>query len=236
MTGQLVVSGLTAGYKGAVAVRDVSFRVDAGEVVALLGPNGAGKTTTLLSIIGAIRPMAGSIQFDGQEITALPVEVISRRGIGLVPDNRGIFFDLTVRDHFKLAAKRSADPAHVEAVLDQFPKLRPLINRRTGLLSGGEQQMLALAKAFVAKPRVLMIDEMSLGLAPLVVQSLMPIIRAAATDAGMGVLLVEQHIDLALRTADRGIVITRGSVRLDGPAADLLTRRKEVESTYLARV
>ncbi|SHH07375.1 amino acid/amide ABC transporter ATP-binding protein 2, HAAT family [Jatrophihabitans endophyticus] len=230
----LRIEGLTAGYAGIAAVRDVSLTVAPGEVVALLGPNGAGKSTTLLSAIGALAPMGGRVLFDGQDITGRTPDAVSRLGLALVPDSRGIFFDLTVRDHFRLAAPKG-DKAAVEAMLDRFGALRGLMDRRAGLLSGGEQQMLALAKAFVTKPSVLMVDEMSLGLAPLIVQSLMPIMRRAAEEEGMGILLVEQHIEMALKVADRGIVLNRGAVRFEGPARELLTNRADVEASYMAR-
>ncbi|MGD9958298.1 ABC transporter ATP-binding protein [Nocardioides sp.] len=234
MSAGLSVRGLSAGYNGLVVVREASLDVAPGEVVTMLGPNGAGKTTTLLSIVGALRPMAGSITFDGEDITKKGTDAISRLGLVLVPDSRGIFFDLTVKEHFRLAVAKG-DKDGLDAILDRFSALRPLLNRRAGLLSGGEQQMLALGKALVMKPKVLMIDEMSLGLAPLIVQSLMPIIRQAAEEDGMGVLLVEQHIEMALRFADRGVVLNRGEIRFEGPASELLANRDEVEASYLAR-
>jgi branched-chain amino acid transport system ATP-binding protein len=230
----LSIRDLQAGYGGVPAVRGVSFDVAPGEVVALLGPNGAGKTTTLMSVMGVNPPMAGSVSFEGQDVTGKAPDALSRLGLSLVPDSRGIFFDLTVKQHLRLAVVKG-DKTTLDAVLDRLPALRGLMDRKAGVLSGGEQQMLALAKAFVARPKVLMVDEMSLGLAPLIVQSLMPIIRRAATEDGMAVLLVEQHIEMALEVADRGVVMNRGAVLFEGPTSELLANREQLEASYLSR-
>jgi branched-chain amino acid transport system ATP-binding protein len=225
----LELRGLTAGYGGVAAVRDLDLTVAAGEVVALLGPNGAGKTTTLLAACGQVRALAGFALFDGRPVDRR-VERNARGGLALVPDNRGVFHSLSVQDNLRLAAGRRA----VGAVLDLFPELRGVLGRRCGLLSGGQQQMLALAKAMLGGPRLLLIDEMSLGLAPLVVKRLLPTIRSLA-DQGVGVLLVEQHIDLALSVADRALVLHHGRVAATGAAAELRADPGAVEQAYFGR-
>ncbi|MET0929150.1 MAG: ABC transporter ATP-binding protein, partial [Aeromicrobium sp.] len=227
----LLVENLTAGYNRVPAVRDLSFEVQPGELVALLGPNGAGKTTSLLAMVGLVPLLSGSVTAQGQKVDPKRPHLMARRGVLLVPDDRGVFFGLTVRDHFRLARKKS-DKAREDAVLDRFPALRKIMNRKLGLMSGGEQQMLTIAKAILAEPKLLMIDEMSLGLAPIIVQEMLPSIRDLAKEEGIGVVLVEQHIELALSVADRGIILNHGRVVLDGDAKDLLTRRSQVEAAY----
>ncbi|MFG2018832.1 ABC transporter ATP-binding protein [Actinomadura geliboluensis] len=227
----LSVRNLTAGYGGVQAVRDLTFDVAPGEVVALLGPNGAGKTTALLSIVGLVPPMAGEVRALGEKVEPKRTHRLARRGVVLVPDDRGVFFGLSVREHFRLAHRRQ-DREREEQVLDRFPALRGLQGRRAGLLSGGEQQMLTIAKAILARPKVLMIDEMSLGLAPKIVQEMLPSIRDLAGEEGIGLVLVEQHIELALSVADRGIILNHSRVVLEGSARSLLDRRADVEAAY----
>ena len=227
----LRVESLTAGYNRVPAVRDLSLDLGPGEVVALLGPNGAGKTTSLLAMVGLVPLMSGSVTALGSAVDARRPHKLARHGVLLVPDDRGVFYGLTVRDHFRLA-RRKGDPAREAAVLDRFPALRGLMGRRVGLCSGGEQQMLTIAKALLAAPKVLMIDEMSLGLAPKIVQEMLPSIRDLAKAEGIGVVLVEQHIELALSVADRGIILNHGRVVLQGDAGDLLARRDQVEAAY----
>jgi branched-chain amino acid transport system ATP-binding protein len=227
----LSVRNLTAGYGGVQAVRDLTFDVGPGEVVALLGPNGAGKTTALLSIVGLVPLMSGEVRALGRKVEAKRPHRLARRGVLLVPDDRGVFFGLSVREHFRLAHRRP-DRERERQVLERFPALRDLQGRRVGLLSGGEQQMLTIAKAILAKPKVLMIDEMSLGLAPKIVQEMLPSIRDLAKDEGIGLVLVEQHIELALSVADRGIILNHSRVVLDAPAKSLLSRRADVEAAY----
>jgi branched-chain amino acid transport system ATP-binding protein len=227
----LQVDDLTAGYNGVPAIRGLSLELQPGEVIALLGPNGAGKTTSLLAMVGLVPLMSGSVTALGASVDAKRPHKLARRGVLLVPDDRGVFFGLTVRDHFRLA-QRKPDPAREAAVLDRFPALRGLLNRRVGLCSGGEQQMLTIAKALLGRPKVLMIDEMSLGLAPIIVQDMLPSIRDLAKEEGIGVLLVEQHIELALSVADRGLILNHGRVVLEGAARDLLARRDQVEAAY----
>ena len=234
MTAALAVRGLTAGYNGVPALRDLTFSIAPGEILALLGPNGAGKTTALLAIVGAIPTLAGNVTTFDVELTGRRVERIARQGVALVPDDRGVFFGLTVAEHLRLA--RSSGRAGVrDEVLRPVPQLPPLMTRRCGLLSGGEQQMLGLAKVLLTEPRVLLIDEMSLGLAPLVVQGILPVIRDLATERGTAIVLVEQHIDLALRIADRAIVLNQGRMMLADAATELRRRRDAFEAAYFGQ-
>jgi branched-chain amino acid transport system ATP-binding protein len=221
---------LTAGYNGVPAVRDLGLSIGAGEVVSLLGPNGAGKTTTLLSLVGLLPAMKGTVTALGRPVAPRRAHLLARRGVRLVPDDRGICFGLTVAEHLRLA--RCTDDGHRAAVLDRFPALAGLQPRKVGLLSGGEQQMLAIATALLARPRVLMVDEMSLGLAPVVVQDMLPALRDMAKRDGIGVLLVEQHVELALAVSDRAVVLNHGEVVLTGSARDLLDDRARLESAY----
>lgn len=225
----LEMRGVTAGYGSAAAVRDLDLTVAAGEVVALLGPNGAGKTTTLKTAIGLIRPRAGEVHALGRAVDRR-VDRTTRSGVVLVPDSRAIFSGLSVRDNLRLAARRG-DPRW-DSALERLPRLAPLVDRRVGLLSGGEQQMLALAKALLCRPRVLLVDELSLGLAPVAVQELLPVVRALADDLDVGVLLVEQHVDLALGVSDRGVVLHHGRAVLEASAAELLADRDAVHRAY----
>jgi branched-chain amino acid transport system ATP-binding protein len=227
----LEVDGLEAGYGVLPVVRDLSLTVAPGEVVALLGPNGAGKTTTLLTIAGLLPPLSGTIELDGRAIGGLAPQRLSRLGIALVPEERGLFFDLTGRENLRLAPRNGRTmPAELVAML---PELGERLDRRVGVLSGGEQQMLAVGRAILSRPRLLLIDEMSLGLAPLVVERLLPVIRRVADEQQAGVLLVEQHVDLALEIADRIYVLNHGRLVLEGDSAEHRADRKLLESTYL---
>ena len=225
----LEMRGVTAGYGSAAAVRDLDLTLGAGEVVALLGPNGAGKTTALKTAVGLIRPRSGEVLALGRPVDRR-VDRTVRGGVVLVPDSRAIFSGLTVRDNLRLAARRRGP--RWESALERLPRLRRLADRRVGLLSGGEQQMLALAKALLCQPRVLLVDELSMGLAPLAVQELLPVVRGLADDLGVGVVLVEQHVDLALGVADRGVVLHHGRIALEAPAAELLADREAVHRAY----
>lgn len=233
MNSALTVESLVAGYAGVPAVRGVSFSVELGEVLAILGPNGSGKSTTLLAIAGKVSPLSGKVMSFDANLTGLRVEQVAQRGVSLVPDSRGLFFGLTVREHVKLARKRRSSEADVGRVLEQFPVLGTMMNRRAGQMSGGEQQMLALAKALIPGPKVLLIDEMSLGLAPIVVRTLLPIVRELVREGRMAVVLVEQHIGLALEAADNALVLKHGDVRLRGDAETLRRSSAEVQAAYL---
>jgi branched-chain amino acid transport system ATP-binding protein len=212
-------------------VRDLDLTVEAGEVVALLGPNGAGKTTTLLTLAGVVPKIGGSAQVLGQEVAGGRPHKVARLGAVLVPDDRAIFFDLTARENLRLGAGGKGDA--VDIVLDYFPSLKPRMSTRAGLLSGGEQQMLAVGRALSGRPKVLMIDEMSLGLAPVIVKRMFPVVRRIADEIGAGVLVVEQHIDVALQAADRAYVLNHGEVAMKGKAEELLKDRHLLQASYM---
>ena len=222
---------LCTGYLGIPVVRGLNLRVGAGEVVALLGPNGAGKTTTLETIAGLVRPISGSIRHGGRDIADSRLMSLPAAGVALVPEGRALFPGLTVREHLRLAAGRRAGQEN--ELLEMLPELRKCLHRKAGLLSGGEQQMLAIGRALVSRPRLLLVDEMSLGLAPVIVERLLPILRRVADEMGAGVLFVEQHVALALEIADRAYVLTHGRIALEGAAADLRDRRELLAASYL---
>jgi branched-chain amino acid transport system ATP-binding protein len=230
----LVLKELSAGYRGVPVVRELNLEVRPGEVVALLGPNGAGKTTTLETIAGLNRPISGTVDLSGETISGVPAHLLARRGLALVPEGRALFPGLTVREHLRLAVGRGrrAD-SHEDELLEMLPELRKCLGRKAGLLSGGEQQMLAVGRALVTRPRLLLVDEMSLGLAPVIVERLIPILRRAADELGASVLFVEQHVALALDVADRAYVLTHGRIRLEGAAAELRERRELLAASYL---
>jgi branched-chain amino acid transport system ATP-binding protein len=223
---------LVAGYGKVPVVRDLDLVVREGEVVCLLGANGAGKTTTLLTIAGAIPPLSGSIEVMGSPLGKAKANDVARRGLAIVPEGRGLFYKLTVAENLRLRRHRKSTVT-TESVLEYFPALSNLLNRRAGLLSGGEQQMLALAGALLADPKVIMLDEMSLGLAPIIVDQLLPMVRQIADERGMAVLLVEQHVLAALRVADRGYVLAHGRVMAEGVSAALRHDAELLEASYL---
>jgi branched-chain amino acid transport system ATP-binding protein len=228
MTNAIEAKGLSAGYFGRAVVHALDLVVRPGEVVALLGPNGAGKTTTLLALCGELAPMAGEVYIDGKA-TAAPLHLRSRRGLGFVPEERAIFPELTVTENLRVGKVR------VERAIDIFPELKARLRLKAGLLSGGEQQMLVLARALGRNPKVLFADEFSLGLAPLIVDRLLQTVREAADNNGTAVLLVEQYASKALRYADRAYVLRRGTCLLSGSAVDLRGRLHDVEEAYLTR-
>ncbi|MEM7140993.1 MAG: ABC transporter ATP-binding protein [Actinomycetota bacterium] len=232
MTTELLrLNGLHAGYDGVAVVRDLDLIVHAGEIVALLGPNGAGKTTTLLAISGLLSSLGGEVELFGVSAAGERPHRRARRGLAHVLENRSLFFQLTVRENLRLGGDGSA--AEIARVSDLFPALQPLMERRAGLLSGGEQQMLAIARALMGRPRLVMIDEMSLGLAPIIVETLLPTIEAVARTTGAGVLLVEQHVPLALSVADRAYVLSHGDLVASGSAETVGADLAMIQSSYL---
>jgi branched-chain amino acid transport system ATP-binding protein len=220
--------GMFAGYGGVPVVHDLTLAVHPGEVVVLLGANGSGKSTTLRTLAGAIPPVGGEIRWQGK-VTRAPLYRRARRGLGLVTEERSVFMSLSAEANLRLGR------GTVAKALELFPELTRLLQRRAGLLSGGEQQILTLARALAAEPAALLADELSLGLAPLIVRRLLAAVRAAA-DRGVGVLLVEQHAAQALAIADRGYVFRRGRVVMSGSAAELTRNFDEIRNSYLTGV
>jgi branched-chain amino acid transport system ATP-binding protein len=232
----LAVSDLSAAYGRMEVLSSVSFEVARGEIVVIIGANGAGKTTTLKTVAGLLAPRAGAIRFEGREIGGRPVHWVARHGIALVPEGRRIFPDQTVLDNLRLGtyARPSAGVAEdLEAQLDRFPVLRERRDQLAGTLSGGEQQMLALARGLVARPRLLLLDEPSLGLAPRLVRELFATLAGLRAE-GLTLLVVEQMAEVALSIADRGYVLERGRIVLAGRASDL-ARDPGVARAYLGR-
>jgi branched-chain amino acid transport system ATP-binding protein len=219
--------GLSAGYGKVAIVREIDLRVDAGEVVALFGANGAGKTTTLLALAGELSPLGGDVDFLGERCTA-PMHVRCRSGLGFVTEERSVIMTMSVADNLKLA------DVPRDVACNYFPSLEPIMKRRAGLCSGGEQQMLALARVLGRDPKVLLVDELSLGLAPIIVTNLLDAVRTAAQDRGIGVLLVEQHVRQALRVTDRAYVMERGHIALTGTADEVMSQLDRVEDAYLS--
>jgi len=220
----LEVEGLVARYGRVTALHDVSLAVDEGEVVTLIGANGAGKTTTLRAISGLLRPTAGTIRFAGRVLAGLAPSTIVRAGIGHAPEGRRVFPRMTVRENLELGAytRRSKVEiaADTERVLTVFPRLRERYAQKAGTMSGGEQQMLAIGRALMSRPRLLLLDEPSLGLAPMLVQTIFAVIREVSA-SGTTILLIEQNARQALAVADRGYVLEVGRIAYSGSAQDL---------------
>ncbi len=232
----LTVAGLRVRYGPVEAVRGLDLTVARGEIVALLGPNGAGKSSTLGAIAGLVPAAGGTVTLDAEDVTGLPAEALARRGIGLVPEGRRVFSGLTVAENLTLGGAVHAGPAERRARMAEmqlrFPILAERRDQRAGLLSGGEQQMLAIARALVARPRLLLMDEPSLGLAPQMVERVFNLIAELRAE-GITILLVEQNVPMSLDVADRAIVLANGRAGLSGDAA-ALAASDAVRDAYLA--
>jgi branched-chain amino acid transport system ATP-binding protein len=231
----LSVKGVETFYGAIQALHGVDLEVVRGEIVTLIGANGAGKSTLLMTICGNPRAHSGTIVFDGEDITALPTHQIVRRGVAQVPEGRRIFARMSVYENLQMGAILG-DPANFKSDLDRvfamFPRLAERRDQRGGTLSGGEQQMLAIGRALMSRPRLLLLDEPSLGLAPLIVRQIFDSIGRIAREEGVTIFLVEQNAFHALRLADRGYVLANGRVRLSGSGRELLANR-EVRAAYL---
>ena len=231
----LEVRGLSVSYGGINAVKGIDLDVNDRELVTLIGCNGAGKTTTLKALAGLLRPAAGRIHYEGRDITAQPAHRLVRQGLALVPEGRGVFGRLTVEENLAMGAYSRADRARIEAdrerVYGLFPRLAERRRQLAGTLSGGEQQMLAIGRALMSRPRLLLLDEPSMGLAPLMVQKIFETIRAIAAE-GVTLLLVEQNAKLALEICHRGYVMESGTIALSDSAQALL-KNPQVRQAYL---
>jgi branched-chain amino acid transport system ATP-binding protein len=231
----LEIEGLDVHYGGIHALKGVSLKVNAGEVVTLIGANGAGKTTTLRAISGLVKPTTGSVKFDGQPITNHPPHMIVERGLIHAPEGRGIFSNMTVDENLEIGAFLRKDSAQVkkdrEHALSLFPRLKERLSQNAGTLSGGEQQMLAIARALLSRPKLLLLDEPSLGLAPQVVALIFKIVKTIAAD-GTTILLVEQNAHMALGVANRAYVLEVGQIVLDGDAKEL-AKNDQIRKAYL---
>jgi branched-chain amino acid transport system ATP-binding protein len=220
----LEAKGLFAGYGDLAAVRGLDLTVHPGEIVALLGPNGAGKTTTLLTLAGALPALKGTVHWNGQEVSS-PLHRRVRSGMGFIPEERSVIGKLTVKDNLRLGR------GSVEDAVGLFPQLERLLGRPGGLLSGGEQQMVTLARCLAARPSLILVDELSLGLAPIVVKTLLNSLRGAAIEAGTAVLMVEQQVQRALTVADRWYLLRHGSLADTGITSD--TTLRDLANAYL---
>jgi branched-chain amino acid transport system ATP-binding protein len=216
----LELDRVTAGYDRATVLRDVSLVVPAGKIVALLGPNGAGKTTLLRTATGLLRPTSGTVRINGVDMTRSAPNRRTRAGLCLVPEGRGIFRSLTVRENLRMQIPKWSKDVTVEGVLEVFPILRERLGQTAGTMSGGQQQMLALARSYLSDPRVVLLDEVSMGLAPKVVDEIFEAIEQLAA-TGAALLLVEQYVNRALKLADVVVLLDRGTVAFQGPPSDL---------------
>jgi branched-chain amino acid transport system ATP-binding protein len=229
MSAVLETHQLCSGYHGHAFVIDLDISVEPGEVISLLGPNGAGKTTTLLAIAGELPALSGTVEMFGRKRT----DALYKRaadGLAFVTEERSVFMQLTTAENFRVGGADAVE------CLQMFPELEPLMNRTAGLLSGGEQQMVTIARALSRKPKLLLIDELSLGLAPLVVHRLLDVVRDAASAHGIGVILVEQKVELALAVSNRAYVLRDGKVILQGSSDHIGAQVKELEESYLSGI
>ncbi len=231
----LKIKDLNITYGGINAVREVSFDVEEGSIVTLVGANGAGKSSILRSIAGVVTPKSGTIEFCGEDITGLSAEKVVKTGITLVPEGRRIFPDLTVLENIRIGAylRKDSLDEDIKWVYDLFPRLKERSWQMAGTLSGGEQQMLAVARALMSRPKLMMMDEPSLGLAPLIVRDIFSIIKEINKN-GVTILLIEQNANMALKTADKGYVLETGRIKLEGSGAELLAN-EEVKKAYLGK-
>ena len=229
----LSIRDLQVSYGGIEAVKGISFDVREGEIVTLIGANGAGKSSTLRSIVGLVKPRGGSIVFDGEDITGADTTGIVKKGVTLVPEGRRIFPDLTVLENLKIGAYMRRDSLHedIDWVYSLFPRLKERSWQAGGTLSGGEQQMLAVGRALMSRPKLLMMDEPSLGLAPIIVRDIFSIITEIRK-RGVTILLIEQNANMALQTADMGYVLETGRITISGTGAELLSN-EAVKAAYL---
>jgi branched-chain amino acid transport system ATP-binding protein len=228
----LRVDHLNGGYDRHTVLRDLSFELRAGEILALLGPNGAGKTTTLMTVAGFLPAISGAVEVLGQPALRRPPYQLARLGLGYVPDDRALFKSLSVRENLVVAHRGGSA---LDMALDYFPELRKRLDVRAGSLSGGEQQMLVIARALVSRPRILMIDELSMGLAPAVVAKVLPVLRRISDDLSTAIVLVEQHVQQALAIADHGLVLVHGDVRVHAPGSVLRDDPDQLERAYLGQ-
>lgn len=235
MSSILEIKELNVSYGGIKAVKDISFHVDEGEIVTLIGANGAGKSSTLRSIVGLEKPESGSILFNEKEIASLPTDRIVVEGITLVPEGRRVFSDLTVLENLKIGAymRKDALDEDIKWVYDLFPRLKERSWQLAGTLSGGEQQMLAIGRALMSRPKLIMMDEPSLGLAPIIVQGVFDIIREI-NKQGVTILLVEQNANMALKAAHRAYVMETGRITLSGTGKEL-AENEEIKAAYLGK-
>ena len=231
----LEINNLVVRYGGIEAVRGISFGVPKGKIVTLIGSNGAGKSSTLRSVVGLVKPAAGSITFKGEDLLKLPTETIVTRGITMVPEGRRVFVNLTVAENLRMGAymRKDSIDKDLERVYTLFPRLNERSWQPAGTLSGGEQQMLAIARALMSKPELVMMDEPSLGLAPIIVQEVFEIIREINRE-GTTILLIEQNANMALQTADCGYVMETGRITLSGTGREL-AENEQVREAYLGK-
>jgi branched-chain amino acid transport system ATP-binding protein len=229
------IDNLVVSYGGIEALKGVSLEVPSGKIVTLVGANGAGKSTTLKSIVGLVKPKSGSIDYEGTDLTKLNTELMVKKGIALVPEGRKVFADLTVLENLKIGAYSRTDKAGIaedlEKVYSLFPRLKERTWQAAGTLSGGEQQMLAIGRALMSRPKLIMMDEPSLGLAPIIVKELFGIIKKI-NEEGMTVLLIEQNANAALKIADLGYIMETGRIMLSGSGKELLSN-DEIKKAYL---